>query len=136
VFLYGKDGAELRGTGAVQWRGVYGTMTQAFALKSKACTKIAVCESAIDAMSYRQLNPDCMVVAIAGNSNQGLMAQIVEFARVKDIPVIAAFDNDKGGEPAYLSIGGIASAQGVTVIRHRPVGKDFNDDLLTQKQEY
>lgn len=100
VFKYGSNGAELRGTGTRQWRGVYGTIEHGFILPANKAQGVAVCESAIDALSYKQLNKDMIVVSLAGNGNHTVIAQAVSVAIKKAIPVYIATDNDKGGDIA------------------------------------
>lgn len=63
VFMYGSTGSELRGTGAVQWRSVYGTIEHGFILPARNAVGVAVLESSIDALSYRQLHRDVITVS-------------------------------------------------------------------------
>jgi hypothetical protein len=129
VFMYGRDGVELRGTGAVQWRSVYGTIEHGFILPARNAVGVAVLESAIDALSYRQLHRDVITVSIAGNGNHKVIDQAVGIAKAKHLPVISAFDNDNGGDTANKILEDSAGLNGVNVIQDRPTTKDWNEVL-------
>ncbi len=129
VFRYGTNGAELRGTGAVQWRSVYGTIDHGFILPSRNAVGVALLESAIDALSYRQLHRDVITVSIAGNGNQKVIEQAIGIAKAKNIPVLSAFDNDNGGNIANKILSDSAALNGVMVIQDRPLQKDWNEVL-------
>ncbi|MDP3840926.1 MAG: DUF3991 and TOPRIM domain-containing protein [Methylococcales bacterium] len=131
VFRYGTIGAELRGTGAVQWRSVYGTIEQGFILPAAAAEGVAVLESAIDALSYRQLHRHTITVSIAGNSNRKAISHAVNLAKSKNLPVLSAFDNDQGGNIANDILNEYGAKFGVNVIQDRPTAsKDWNEALL------
>lgn len=72
VFRYGENGSELRGTGSMQWRAFYGAKERGFILPAKNAKFIAVLESAIDALSFRQLFSDSITVSIAGETTPSL----------------------------------------------------------------
>lgn len=127
VFMYGANGAELRGTGAVQWRSVYGTIDQGFILPARNAVGVAVLESAIDALSYRQLHQGIITVSIAGNGNHRVINQAVSIAKAKNLPVLSAFDNDSGGDVADKILSGYAQAESVEIFQDRPKEKDWND---------
>lgn len=129
VFRYGAAGSELRGTGAVQWRSVYGTIERGFILPARNAVGIAVLESAIDALSYRQLHRDIITVSIAGNGNHKVINQAVNIAKTKNLPVLSAFDNDKGGNIADKILNDSAVLCGVNVMQDRPIAKDWNEFL-------
>ena len=70
--LLGKEkkvvGAELRGTSHKRWVGMARGSKKdqgAFSIKAKNALKVVICESAIDAISYYALHPDCIAAAIA-----------------------------------------------------------------------
>jgi hypothetical protein len=130
VFRYGMIGAELRGTGAVQWRAVYGVIEQGFILPAHAAVGVAVLESAIDALSYRQLHRHTITVSIAGNSNRKAISHAVNLAKSKNLPVLSAFDNDQGGNIANDILNEYGAKLGVNVIQDRPTAKDWNEVLL------
>ena len=87
---------------------------------------MAILESAIDALSYRQLNPTITACAIAGNGNGVLIRYALDMALQLGVPVFSSFDSDKGGNDGVN-----------TVIQHRPPQsfKDWNEYLLTLSEE-
>ncbi|MDO9142182.1 MAG: DUF3991 and TOPRIM domain-containing protein [Methylobacter sp.] len=129
VFRYGHQGAELRGTGAVQWRSVYGTIEHGFILPARLPVGVAVLESAIDALSYRQIHRDMITLSIAGNGNHKIIQQAVNIAKANKLPVFSAFDSDSGGNVADKILCGYAASDGVTVMQDRPRRKDWNEQL-------
>ena len=140
VFMYGMDACELRGTGAMQWRSSRGKFERGFMLPATDGIGVAVLESAIDAISYRQLHPNNYAVAIGGNSNDTIMTGCVGFALEKQLPVIAAFDTDSGGDIATARLKELATSQGVVFEVNRPNThgcKDWNDQLtlLNKKRQ-
>ena len=131
VFRYGSTGAELRGTGAVQWRSVYGTIEHGFILPARDAVGVAVLESSIDALSYRPLHRDIIAVSIAGNGNHKVIDQVVGIAKTKSLPLISAFDNDSGGAVADNLLNHYAAMAGVSVKQDRPLKKDWNEVLTS-----
>ena len=129
VFKYGEHGAELRGIGAVQWRSIYGTIERGFILPACEPLGVALLESAIDALSYRQLHRHTITVSIAGNGNHKVINQAVNIAKAKNLPVISAFDNDNGGNIADKILNESAALLGVQIIQDRPKTKDWNEQL-------
>lgn len=130
VFMYGAAACELRGTGAVQWRSSRGQFTRGFIIQASNCAGVAVLESAIDAISYRQLHKNHFVVSIGGNSNDAILAEAAQIAAIKGVDVIAAFDNDNGGDIATTRLNEIAIAKCVGFRENRPTNfKDWNDQL-------
>ncbi len=131
VFRYGANGSELRGTGDKQWRAFYGVKECGFILPAKDAQFIAVLESAIDALSFRQLfKHDSIAVSIAGDGNHKIINQVIEIAKTKGLIILSAFDNDKGGDIANKSLLDCAYRHGVEVRQRRPEhGKDYNEQL-------
>lgn len=129
VFRHGNQGAELRGTGAVQWRAVYGKIEQGFILPARAARGVAVLESAIDALSYRQLHRDVITVSIAGNSNRKAINHAANLAKTQNLPLLSAFDSDEGGNVANAILSEYGAKLGVPVIQDRPAAKDWNEEL-------
>lgn len=131
VFRYGVNGAELRGTGSVQWRACYGVIESGFILPAKNAKFIAVLESAIDALSFRQMfKHDSIAVSITGNGNKQIINQVVEIAKTKGLIILSAFDNDKGGDIANKALCECANLHNVDVWQKRPQhGKDYNEQL-------
>jgi hypothetical protein len=132
VFMYGVSGAELRGTDSIiQWRSVYGTIERGFILPAQNPQGVALLESAIDALSYRQLHRKIITCSMAGNSNHAVMNQAVCIAKANNLPVLSAFDVDKGGDIANTILSEYAALNGVKIVQDRPrQGKDWNDVLL------
>lgn len=134
VFRYG-SGVEMRGI-YKKWRSSRGEKTRPFLVlhcngKPKG---LAVTESAIDALSYRQLFPNCFVASISGNGNKVLLQSVVDIATRYNVPLFSAFDNDDGGQIADKTLQEYANLACVEVIQHRPVDKDWNDTLLSFPQ--
>ncbi len=133
VFMYGPGACELRGTGPVQWRASRGRFDKGFILPALCCTGVAALESAIDAISYRQLHTNNYAVSIGGNSNDAIMMGCIDIAESNDVPVIAAFDNDGGGDIATARLEALATARGVAFALDRPAQcKDWNDELRSK----
>jgi hypothetical protein len=135
VFRYGLKGAELRGTGDKQWRAVYGVIEHGFILPAHKAVGIAVVESAIDALSYRQLHKTIITISLAGNGNHAVIEQACLIAKNKSIPIIAAFDNDKGGDIATEILSDYAIQHNLPMFNDRPIqrGFDWNDELKQQQ---
>jgi hypothetical protein len=129
VFMYGEKGAELRGTGSMQWRSIYGTIEHGFILPARNAVGVAVLESAIDALSYRQLHHDVIAVSIAGNSNHRIINQAIGIAKANNLPVLSAFDNDSGGNIADKTLSDCAAINEVEIMQDRPIKKDWNEVL-------
>ena len=99
--LLGKEkkavGAELRGTSPKRWVGmVRGSRKDlgAFSVKAQKPRNIVICESAIDAISYFALHPDCIAVSTAGaTSTPAWLYQLVKL----NIEIICGFDDDETG---------------------------------------
>jgi len=131
VFMYGKLGCELRGTGKKKWRSARGKLEQPFLLPCKNTKSIAIVESAIDALSYRQLHNHA-VASIGGNGNKKIITDLVNLAKAKGLSLIGAFDNDNGGDTANSMLLSIAQQHDVTVTQNRPIVKDWNQTLLNK----
>ena len=130
-FRYG-SATELRGTGPVQWRAIYGIPDKPFLLPAALANRsgVAVLESAIDALSYRQLHRDKMTVSVAGNGNHNLVHWVVSWAKHYCLPIYSAFDADKGGDIANKILLAHADECGVNVIQDRPELNDWNDEVM------
>ncbi|MDD1617891.1 MAG: DUF3991 and toprim domain-containing protein [Methylococcaceae bacterium] len=117
-FKYG-DGVAMRGTGSVGFRANRGVLTEPFTIPARSnLDGVAILESAIDALSYRQLNPTKTVCAIAGNANGVLMRYVLDMAARLDVPVCSKANDGVNA-----------------IIQHRPPldCKDWNDLLLRYK---
>jgi hypothetical protein len=130
-FRYGQ-GVAMRGIGSVGFRANRGVLTEPFTIPARADVDgVAILESAIDALSYRQLHPTRAVCSIAGNANGVLMRFALDMALGLNVPIYSAFDNDKGGNDGNDRL--IKANEGLnTIIQHRPPSgfKDWNDFLL------
>jgi hypothetical protein len=135
-FRYG-TGVAMRGTGSVGFRANRGALTECFTLPARGnCEGVAILESAIDALSYRQLNPTITACAIAGNGNGVLIRYALDLALQLGVPVFSSFDSDKGGNDGNDRL--LKLNDGVnTVIQHRPPQsfKDWNEYLLKLSEE-
>jgi len=132
-FRYGQ-GVAVMGTGAIGFRANYGTLTECFTIPARGqCEAVAIVESAIDALSYRQLNPSVTVCAIAGNANNSLMRYALDLAAKNSVIVVSAFDSDKGGDDGHDRLLKLNNGI-VEVYEHRPPTpfKDWNDFILNQ----
>jgi len=126
VFLtHTLTGCELRGTSANKFcgrRGVAGN----FAIPSlNDLPGIAVVESAIDAISLRQLGFKPRIISTGG----ALTEVTIERVKAMNIEVvIAAFDNDEAGDRYSEKL-----AQAIPGVRRiRPTLKDWNDVLRSK----
>jgi hypothetical protein len=136
--LLGKEkrivGAELRGTGTgthithLRWRGMASGSKKylgCFYVKRKNTTKIVLCESAIDAISYFALHPNCMAVSTSGATpNPPWLSTFLH----KGFEIFCAFDSDETGD----SMANKMIRLYPTVKRLRPEKHDWNDVLKTQ----
>jgi hypothetical protein len=135
VFLLpGKEkkvvGAELRGTGRVAgihfpWRGIAPGSRKhlgAFYVKSPKAKTMVICESAIDAISYFAIQPNCMAISTSGANPEP--AWLVTFIR-KGYQVYCGFDADRTGDKAANRMNQLYPM----VKRLRPYKKDWNEVL-------
>jgi len=99
--LLGKEkktvGAELRGTSQKRWVGMAKGSNKnlgAFSVKALNAGYIVICESAIDAISYFAMHPDC----IAASTSGATPAPSWLYKLVKcDIEIFCGFDDDETG---------------------------------------
>jgi hypothetical protein len=135
-FRYG-TGVAMRGTGSIGFRANRGALTECFTLPARGnCEGVAILESAIDTLSYRQLHPTITACAIAGNGNGVLMRYALDLALRLEVPVFSAFDSDKGGNDGNDRL--LKLNDGVnTIIPHRPAQpfKDWNECILRLSEE-
>jgi hypothetical protein len=120
-------GAELRGTTALNWRGMAPGSRKDhgfFSVSAPTSHAIILCESAIDAISCHALHPDyrCLSTSGARPDPAWLAAQISQ-----GLPVYCSFDTDPTGEAMAQRMHGLYPS----VSRLRPTAKDWND-LLRQ----
>lgn len=129
VFVLGNnEGVVLRGTTDKPFHGIRGKKL-AFEIENQNNDKrVAFVESAIDAMSLRDLNFTGKIVATSGNSNIEVSRLADEYTK-QGFKIIAAYDNDRAGEAMSKNLGFSAE-------RMKPKTKDWNDDLVMQKMNY
>jgi len=109
--------AELRGTGQSQFKGSRGRSSEGVFPVIQGKTRLAVCESAIDAISYVQLHPDSSAIATGGTGKWQAAIPYIEQHGDKYQEIVCASDNGKGGT-------GMAKAMG---LRHDAPPAAFGD---------
>lgn len=127
--LLGKEksvvGAELRGTGATQWRGMApGSKKQlgCFYALGKSNRKMLLCESAIDAMSCLALWPEYTAISTSGaNHNPAWLKTFLDHG----CDIYCGFDADKTGDMLADKM----ICRYPSVKRLRPPGHDWNQLL-------
>jgi hypothetical protein len=122
-------GAELRGTGPRVWRGMAsGTRKNLgfFWLGAPASRQLVLCEAAIDAISYYQMNPDCLCLSTSGvRANPAWLPTLI----TRGYEIYCGFDADLHGD---------AAANGMIILhpavkRLRPSAHDWNDVLTSRR---
>jgi len=120
-------GAELRGTTALTWRGLApGSRKDQgyFSVASTPGQAIALCESAIDALSCHALHPHyCCLSTSGARPDPQWLSSLLEEGQ----PIYCAFDADPTGEAMAQRMRNLHPS----IQRLRPAAKDWND-LLRQ----
>jgi hypothetical protein len=127
--LLGKEkkivGAELRGINHTIWRGMAkGSRKDIgfFRVRSRHPDKIVLLESAIDAISFFALYPNCMAISTSGASpNPAWLRSFIN----TESEIYCGFDSDDIGEKAAKKM----IALYPTIKRLRPPKHDWNDVL-------
>jgi hypothetical protein len=130
--LLGKEkkvvGAELRGTSSLRglrWQGMASGSRKnlgAFYVKNPNPEKMVICESAIDAISYFALHPDCIAISTSGaNPNPAWLSLFID----KGFEIFCGFDADDTGDRMADSM--INLYPGIK--RIRPAKQDWNEVL-------
>lgn len=109
--------AELRGTGNSQFKGSRGRSSEGVFPVLQGTARLAVCESAIDAISYVQLHPDSSAIATGGTGKWQAAIPFIEQHGSKYGEIVCAADNGQGGV-------GMANALGM---RHDAPPAGFGD---------
>lgn len=130
--LLGKEkrvvGAELRGTSYSRWHGLTPGSRKdlgCFYVKTAGATKVVLCESAIDAISYFALQPNCTALSTAGaNPNPGWLSILVG----KGFDIYCGFDSDDTGD----ALADQMIRRYPEVKRLRPPNKDWNEVLQSK----
>jgi len=132
VFKYGA-GVELRGI-YKNFKGSRGKASKPFSILycSGKPISFAITESAIDCLSYRQMNKNQYCASIAGNSNDLLMEYCINLAIQHKVNLTSAFDNDAGGAIAHKRLLELVNER-VIVTRRTPTLKDWNKELLNSQ---
>ncbi len=119
-------GVELRGIGKEPFHGVRGSKGVFRVGRGEECCELAVCESAIEALSYFALydRPGLWVVGTAGDS--GAAIELAQRMAAQGVKIIAAQNADEAGErQARRLIRAVPDA-----VRHRPQeATDWNELL-------
>jgi hypothetical protein len=122
-------GAELRGTGPRVWRGMAsGTRKNLgfFWLGAPASRQLVLCESAIDAISYYQMHPDCLCLSTSGvRANPAWLPALL----ARGYEIHCGFDADEPGDAAADRMITLHP----TVLRLRPSAHDWNDVLTSRR---
>ncbi len=118
-------GAEIRGTSKRPWYALASGSRKdlgCFSVKYGASTKIVLCESAIDALSYYTLDANCVALSTAGaRSNPPWLGNLIK----KGFQVYCGFDADTTGDTLARDM----IAVHPTIKRLRPTRHDWNDVL-------
>ena len=121
VFRHGDSGCELRGTGQSRFAGSRGRKT-GFVIPGEQGAETWLVESAIDAISVKQLRSNAQVISTGGD-NAGLERTCL--AEIRGLLVIG-YDNDPAGDRMAQR----AQLTRPDVIRLLPSGgKDWNEAL-------
>jgi len=132
--LLGKErkviGAELRRTNDLRWHEMAMTPGSrkdlgCFYVKIPNANKIVICESAIDALSYFTLQPDCMAISTSGTYAKPAWLNILID---KGYEIFCGFDNDETGD--ILANKMIRFFP--TIKRLRPTKHDWNEILVSK----
>ena len=127
--LLGKEkrvvGAELRGTGKRQWRGMaFGSKKQlgCFYILGKSNKKMVICESAIDAISCLVLWPEYTALSTSGvNHNPAWLKKMID----NGCEIYCGFDADTTGDLLADKMINLYPS----IKRLRPAMHDWNDLL-------
>lgn len=105
----------------------------------KADTKIVICESAIDALSYHQIRGDERTRYMSTGGQMSPYQEGILKAAIAKMPpgseIIAAFDRDIDGDRFAAKLKELAPNS--NIIRHAPaIGKDWNEQLQLQSKNH
>lgn len=123
-----RQGVEMRGTGPTPFHGWRGHK-RAFTVDGDP-QRVAIVESAIEALSLRELHG---VTAVSvGGTNPEVAADVARQALARGAEVYAAQNADKAGDSQAKSV--MQAVEGVQRMRP-PEGKDWNDVLKDAKAD-
>lgn len=111
--------AELRGTGRSSFRGsAIGSSSKDGVFPVLAGkTRLAICEAAIDAISYVQLHPDCSAVAVGGTGKWKAAQAFIEKHGAEYGEIVCASDQGLDGETMAMNLN----------LRHAPPPNGIHD---------
>lgn len=114
---------ELKGTTDTPFKHAQGDSKHGIFIVEGGTDKLAVCESAVDAISYVQLHPGSSAIAVAGTGKYEAAKPFIEKHRQRFGSIVCASDNDPAGE---------AMAMNLELPWEPPVrsGADWNEFLL------
>lgn len=130
--LLGKEkrivGAELRGTGRTRWRGMARGSRKGlgfFGVGNQHQDKIVLLESAIDAISFFVLSPNCMAISTSGACpNPAWLRSFINAG----CEIYCGFDADETGDKAAKNMIAFYPA----IKRLRPPKHDWNEVLKSK----
>lgn len=96
---------ELRGTGQSQFKGSRGRSSEGVFPVIEGKQKLAVCESAIDAISYVQLHPGSSAIATGGTGKWQAALPFLEKYGHDFEQIVCASDAGKGGKGMAVALG-------------------------------
>ena len=121
-------GAELRGTGSLQWRGMAPGSRKDhgyFSIPEDNRLPVILCESAIDAISCFALHPGHWCISTSGaRPNPAWLASLIDQSPSR--PVSCGFDADNTGDAMARAM----NAFHPQVQRLRPARHDWNAMLM------
>ena len=126
----GDAGCEIRGTGPFKFAGKRGGDGIFELPEINSDVTIAVVESAIDAISLRELGHHGRIISSGGALSQ----RVIDYCKSLNIPVIAAFDNDDAGDNFSDRLN--EAFPGSKRIRPAANLKDWNDELVVLATKY
>ena len=132
-------GAEIRGTGKEPFHGHAPGSSRKLPWildTAQGARRLVLVESAIDAMSYAELGETQARIVSTGGARPTVPEAVMrsmEEGRWDE--VVVAYDNDQVGHEAAERVMEEIRQAGVAVRRHVPAGKDWNDDLIAQRNQ-
>lgn len=115
--------AELKGTGQSSFSGSRGNSAEGVFLVRGGTERLAVCEAAIDAISYVQLHPEATAIATGGSGKWRAALDFIARHGKRFAQVVCASDNDDAGRKMAENLS----------LPHTPPAAPHNDwnDVLT-----
>ena len=121
-----KNGHSLRGTlPGSRFKGSRGVKGFFSPNTGNTATPVFVCEGALDALSLRSAGVSA--IATQGNTDMAALHEFLLKYRALGYHLVAAFDNDDAGAKMAQAV---MSWDDIGASYAKPVGKDWNDDLI------